>query len=273
MKKLVIVFTACALVLSSMAFGQVSTPSRAFDAKRETLGPHFAGHNIVAIAYALEHSPYLKDKSQFESTAAYQARLAKFTEHTIAGGLMPSGELGFVLRDKDLSDGGYSFTYAADEGVASLSITSPIQAAETRQHLRDYVAGNAFNAKVRVSEWVHDLYILESSKNGIVHVNMKMSPAEARSLKESGRLLVVCHLIAPWILSDSSYMEPTIDSPVELTVRKHVLQVEIDQVWVFDQRTGRIIQKRESSDLSGMCDYDVLGSDGNKIGSRYVPCK
>jgi hypothetical protein len=76
---------------------------------------------------------------------------------------------------------------------------------------------------------------------------LAMGPEEAREFKPDAQLLFVCHLIQPWMGYSVSGHDPTFSQPHETLVGESYLQVVPEELWVFNSRTGEVIQKYSSS--------------------------
>lgn len=70
------------------------------------------------------------------------------------------------------------------------------------------------------------------------------TPDEARSLKDNGVALYLARLRAPYFLSASYYIEPTISSPTSVRTNNELLVVEPLCVAIADKRTGKVYQSR-----------------------------
>jgi hypothetical protein len=70
-----------------------------------------------------------------------------------------------------------------------------------------------------------------------------VAAAEARHLKQSLRVLLVCTLASNHVLKDVSGHEATIDDPFEYTTDKPYVVVRFGQLWLYDSSTGRIIKE------------------------------
>jgi hypothetical protein len=65
-----------------------------FDQSRTTLGPGFRGHDITAIFRSIQRLPNLKNKGEFETTAAYEERRASFANIAASPSEQPHGVRG-----------------------------------------------------------------------------------------------------------------------------------------------------------------------------------
>jgi len=242
------------------------------DISRTSLPPLYTGHNIVELANALEHSPYLKDKSEFETTAAYDTRVAQFPSHPIMGKLTANSHFAFVMSGKTISA-----TYDADRGVMTFRVvelagTSSIKAASTSHPLGSYVASNAFGAKAVIARSVDHDYYLKMTSGYLSMVSVQLPPAEARALKADGRVLLVCHLAPPYINVSTDYHEGTMTERWESKDYTHEVSIVIDEVWLFKYRTGKVFKRETLEKIN--CSHVVMDydTDGNRRGSHSAPC-
>jgi hypothetical protein len=75
-------------------------------------------------------------------------------------------------------------------------------------------------------------------------VRLKMSPEEARLAKSQIRELLIGNLEAPFVGEDGANVgDATIDSPVQLHMSYHTINMQILQVWFYNATTGKIYRK------------------------------
>ncbi|HEY4961722.1 MAG TPA: hypothetical protein VII29_12755 [Terriglobales bacterium] len=70
-----------------------------------------------------------------------------------------------------------------------------------------------------------------------------MAPELASKIKADLRFLIVCRLKEPWYLHSATGHDATFDDPIKLTEGLNFLQVEPEQIWIVDGRTGEVIRK------------------------------
>jgi hypothetical protein len=73
--------------------------------------------------------------------------------------------------------------------------------------------------------------------------DLKVPPTAARLLKEDLRVLVVARLSEPYVLEGQSYSRPSIDAPYEFSDNYRYLYLTIEDVWLFDNSSGAVLQK------------------------------
>lgn len=244
------------------------------DLTLSNLGPAFLGHDITAIVAAIKKSPALAEKSEFESTSAFEARRAGFLDRPLYATLAPTGYLGFVVQDESAL--APVFKYDADSQVLTVTLagnredfimekdqptldTVPVRLVVLSRD--SYVGGNAFGAKVSVARTYAQQYGLAFSEdNWLLHSDsdqigrtftylISMRPDEARAAEANARILVVCLLSKPWLRHSIHSHDPTMDEPTETVIEESYLQVNPEQVWLFNQKTGEVIRKLTESSV------------------------
>jgi hypothetical protein len=229
-----------------------ATPARKyldgpFDDTAGSLPPHFIGNSIEKIHLQQSLAP----KSEFESSAQYDARVLA----------LPSGTYAFQLTDRAPS-------YDADRQVFKYAVYfKPLldrvyaghEAIEVRNietSRREYQASNAFGATVAVRDVTSKSYVILSEEHlkidNTVHIEVPIAGTDAPNLKPRLGLLVVCRT-APELATDrleadnssSVYVSSraTISTPFEYTESYYVLRAHVLGFWVYDQETGRVIEK------------------------------
>jgi len=236
-----------------------------FDASADRLAPYFRGHDVMALLKAVEYSPALAEKKEFETTAAFNARMVGFAQHQLYGSLTATSRLAFLVPRGAGPESGATFSYDADAQILTATFALA-EEAETRhpvvvlkhtsRQTGSYVASNAFGAHALVRRYhdadygiafLTDLYddsILNYADGG--RIQLRMSAEKARRLKPGLRLLLVLKLFNPWANYGTSSQEATISDPYEYTTESHNLYAVLESVWVFDERTGEVINKAEA---------------------------
>lgn len=245
------------------------------DVTLSNVGAAFLGQDITAVAEAIKKSPALAEKSEFESTSAFETRRAGFLDHPLYGTVRPTGYFGFVVEDD--SAFAPAFKYDADSQVLAVTLagnsehfimekdqatldTLPIRLVVLSRD--NYIGSNAFGAKVSVARTYAEQYGLAlSQKNWLLHSPsdetsrtftylLSMRPEEARATKTDAKILLVCLLSRPWLRHAVHSHDPTIDEPTETVIEENYLQISPEQVWVFNQKTGEVIRKLTESSVA-----------------------
>lgn len=204
-----------------------------------------------------------REKGEFETTEAYQARMAK-----AASVIAPTGFLTFPWIA--YSNG---FSFDADKGVvtydsSTLDTSCAVNLSTARYGLgRPYcveqtasvvrgpakVMGNAFGAKVMVSP-VHERRVgiaLGPDRQAGSNVpglstdrlfQFHASIAEAQSLKRNGVIVVRATPKAPLYIEGSHYSGATIDSPQETYGQDYLLVGDISCLSIADAVSGKVYQ-------------------------------
>jgi len=136
--------------------------TESLDLRQTNLGTNFLGNDIVAVVNAIKNSPVLKEKSEFESTSAFQTRRAGFIDQPLYANLVPTGHFAFIVEDSVYSP---AFKYDADAQMMGVTVSG-----RTIQFLLDndnatldtilirrigedrdsYIGSNSFGASVKV---------------------------------------------------------------------------------------------------------------------------
>lgn len=233
-----------------------------FDPTQSTLGPNFRGHDIAAVYRAIDQSPARQERGEFEVNAAFERRQSSFEKVPLYGRVFTSSTFAFVVPTGNNFIDDSSFIYDPDSEKFDVFVPATREKGLRRVTLRSveydrgsYLAGNAFNAKARVTSYRIDEFGVHFDINENAYldpptlesehplVSLPVPLAEAIKLKPALRVLLVCNLIDPWIDFDVSSHDPTITEPEEWTASYRNVNVKLLGIWVFDQRTGKVLEK------------------------------
>jgi hypothetical protein len=246
----------------ALAFGQTAT-SAADKAARQPAAqakqrPDFIADDIEGVINTMATTGAARPKSEFETTEQYEARLLQFAS---------ASKQDFVFLLGVGSDNGdaVSFEYDADSQTMTAnmwgvlpwlrhggpSAKRPQLQVEVKDRLvgsRQYVGSNAYGVKRIVSVREHDKFGLALNGDGVLsgrgpRFSWPMTIEEAKAAKPFLRAAVRCVQYAPTIYKDEGHAEPTIDSPYEFITHYYFLPVLVEQVWIFDVRSGKILKK------------------------------
>ncbi len=238
-----------------------------------TFGPGFLGHDIKAVVALLEKaSP--KSKSEFETTAQFEARVASISpvgkQYVFVND--PSADAQHIDKYNDAGE----FVYNADEQAFDRSIMMAYLGPSSDRRtgtggmfmLRNitvptgqYAATNSFGVRTivsRIEKTLYELQVLKTegklSKTGgdssrpyasassmFIDIHAPMKTGEAISAKSHLRLAFICTVSASEVWREDNVTEPTIDNPVEIRWHEITLPVDINEIIVFDNRTGEIL--------------------------------
>jgi hypothetical protein len=234
-----------------------------------TLAPDYKGVDVEAICNAIRDSEALKPKSEFESSAAYSARLSGFTSTKLVTGLSPIDKIAIVFGD----DSGTAFesTYDADAQAFAVKLKvdikrmyllpgSPMMAqikVKTKiLNSSDYEAGNAMGAKVQVHEVNSETYGIaldptewpaslreNSSYSEVVRMTIPMPSEVAIKAKANLRVAMVGSLHTPWIGDDVFSKDPTISDPYKMLDGQKYLLLTPMELIIFRADTGEILYR------------------------------
>jgi hypothetical protein len=256
---------------AAVAFSSYLTSG--LELNQTNLGSNFRGHDIESVVEAIKKSTALKEKSEFEVTSAYKARLADFERHPLYSSVMPKSAFGFVIDEQPLSPS--PFKYNADKQIMTITLTgvpqhfvmsenSPVEDTivirRTVLQQEKYVGTNAFGAKVEITETYSKLYGITFNQNNWLFGSSRdfertfiysfpMPLDQARTFKEDARIMLVCRLTEPWLRESASGHDPTINEPYKTLVDENYLVATPEQIWVFNQKTGDVIRKLSESVL------------------------
>jgi hypothetical protein len=209
------------------------------------LTPNFKGDDIEQL-FQTGSGP----KSEFETSAQYEAR----RNATRANGKS------LVLLLDDARDN--LFKYDADAGMMSATIptsrvhfllepkqpTHTVISVHTMKHEDEYVGQNAYGAAKHISRTRGDMYGVIISQNFNRPLVFPLDPATARDTKPFLHVGFACTLLDDTPLKNLSYHEPTISAPYDTAIMQHFVPVTINEVFVFDARTGAALLRFHPND-------------------------
>ena len=230
----------------------------------DALPPRYAGHSCRSLAKAV--STIKPQKSEFETTAAYKARVDALSSAPMVGTTTLNDVIGLVQAPEVYS--GVHETYDADRGVLKLDahwdgITQSVNNQLLRKvtldqklkSTRSYTASNAYGKKVDVdsSRWdacgvaFSNLTYYASLTSGRKNIqeSIEMTPDEAKSAKGNLAIVFVGNMSEPYLWEFSDYSKPTIDHPTEMAWGGDLLVMKLVQVWIFNRQSGKIYKKIE----------------------------
>lgn len=220
-----------------------SLEDRAFNTNVERLPPSFKGDNMKRLYDTLERIP---EKSKMESTAAFYERLEKAVDYdryyTFVDSISPE--------------------YDADQQKLSFSIRNASAWGEARLvQGGSYRASNAYGATVTVSREHYEGFGIKSfslpSKckgkpswqcDNEFKYELSGGPERARYLQKNLRALYIGRLHftdqSPSYTSVEVFgQKPTISSPYDDKTVYYLVNLWVEQIWLFDSATGEILDK------------------------------
>jgi hypothetical protein len=221
-------------------------PDVPFNTKVERLPPNFKGDSMKRLYDTVESIP---EKGEMESTGAFYDRLEKAVDYNRYYAFVDS----------------ISPEYDADGQKLSLSIRTDLAWGEPRKVLGgSYRASNAYGATVTVlREHYEDFGIknfslpLNCTGKGLFACDqykyeLTVPPERARYLKRNLRILYIglLHFTNEERYKHASYTSlevfgsgPTISSPYDEKRVHYLVNLWIEQTWLFDFATGEILDK------------------------------
>jgi hypothetical protein len=227
---------------------------------------NFYGNDFSKL-YALLLTSF-KAKDEFETTEAYQKRIAEGAERVLTGKLSANSLMAFRydLTDKSID---FSAKYNADKQVLSVVIESklvsvlsfdnslksgygiPTKDAELNK-LGTYEGQNAYGAKKEVEKSELNQYLFTFNNirefkpflsDNDISLELSLPPEQAREAKSNLSYLLITRLSKPYAGIDVDRLTPKIDNPVDVTSFKRYLSGRIEEIWIYNRKTGEIYQK------------------------------
>lgn len=224
----------------------------------DELGPGYKGHACIPIAKRL-HSLKV-DKDAFETTAAHADRMGALGKEKIVGSTLIGDTFGFVDAYRSFSE-----DYDADRGTLHVRgiwgakmqrIGDAFFVAElldsTQLSTRSYTAANAYGRTAQVTSTTArgcgllftniPLKLLQPNIRQL-DVSLELSPEQARLAIYNIQIMFVGKLAPPYLSGYFDFTRPTIKDPREKNWEGDNLTIELQQVWLFNRKTGHVYKK------------------------------
>jgi PDZ domain len=251
------------------------------DLGQTNLGADFVGHDITAVFETIRNSPALKEKSEFESTSAFQRRRSGFSDQPLFANVTPTGFFAFVVEGVVYAP---QFKYDADAQMLAVALSAQtvsftmdkdkptLDGVRIRRINIDrdsYIGSNAYGAKIKVDRtYASEFGVAFNQGNWLFRTAERYSlqqfsyllaigPDEAKALKADLKLLLVCRLTDPWFRHSAHGHDPTVTEPYETLVDENYLQISPEQVWIFNSRTGEVVRKLSESSIAADQDQQL----------------
>lgn len=201
-------------------------------------------------------------KGEFETTAAFEARVVASAKKPLTAQVDASSLLAFVV---DLKIQGEISSYDADTEFLGVLIhtgespfvgsTRGLKLRVDEKILRTYEAQNGFGAKFNVieteSEWWSLILVnadnLVSKKRTFREVDLdltiRVNAETAQRTKNNLGVLVVGRVAPPYMLETADVVVPTSTVPRSSAIKKHWLPVKAEEIWLYNSSTGEILKK------------------------------
>ena len=201
---------------------------------QKSVGPGFLGQDTrTAVAALARSSP--GPKSEFETTAQYETRMASFMARRQQYVFVNDPRVD-ALRDDSDSDF-ERFKYNADKQMLTRTVIlstgtegAPFELKVDMTPTGQYVATNAFGVRKLVHRFEKNVYelcvtekpeIFDGALGGsewLVRIKLPMKATEAMVLRDNLRIALVCTVSEPNIKQDGWRTEATITEPSEVHV-------------------------------------------------------
>jgi hypothetical protein len=193
-------------------------------------------------------------KTEFETTADYQQRLANILHQDIAPGVSLESPLPFLLNQAFVGSTlpVAKLSYDADSEFLKVSIsTTPVgQMAELilkteGGEVGHYTGQNAFGATADVSRMHSEDYGITFDRNTWLNRSDIITPIprdQARIVYSHLRLILVCKAVQPYVTSRFQHLDPTLDSPIDSNANGNLIVVEPLELRLYDEQTGQVLK-------------------------------
>jgi hypothetical protein len=243
-------------VASAPCLAAPTTASGPFDAGSASLPAQFAGHDCFAIARTLKR--VAKPKSEFETNAAFEDRIASLASVNLVGNTEMADLIAIAVNPLALS-----MKYDAEDGEATFGIEDfaiktalvgdklapMIVTTQRKVSERSYLGSNAFGVRAKVSETryagcgvtasnVEPMYM-----RLYANVSAKIAPETAQRLKAHLGAVMIGKVVAPFLSRIDEHSAATIDFPLESTTEGEAIVVQLKDIWYFNRQTGEVAAK------------------------------
>jgi tetratricopeptide (TPR) repeat protein len=234
------------------------------------LPPNFIGNNALKIFEALENSNKSQEKGEFETQKQYVDRISRERRMPLMGNISKDSILAFAV-DVNAIDRVITNRYDADEQMMNYEFTpDPCQDKLTSSKLdskdskrcfnlemkivrdRNYNATNGFGSKFIVNEkivFVPSLLIEKWNTSELRKSSIRLTIEKAKEAKHQNSVLMIGKLTSPFISKGFLNTKPTQTNPKDWNWLYRYLHLELQEIWIFNQRTGEIYKKINVIDI------------------------
>lgn len=237
-----------------------------------SLPPNYLGADIKGLLSSISDSKVLAPKSEFETSAQYDARIASFANVRLLGDISPNEQIAFVIAadsnnliisyDADTQDftiglKGSSRNFLIEPGrpaYVTLDLVSDLQTP------KKYMGSNAMGASVVIEEldgqdyglaippenWLFSqegIIASGASKENIL-LALHASSDRAPSIKPQLRIAIVGKSNEPYILHDVFGKDATFTEPTKYLIGKRYLPFIPSELLLFRNDTGEILERQ-----------------------------
>jgi len=258
-----------------------AVPAQNLDFSGGRLPPQFLPIDPAKLYEAASRTLVAPEKSEFETTAQYQARIPALAQKVLLENLRASDDFAFVLKPSSRSISGplqkrddfltfqvgVETKYDADSKQMSVSI--PMHAGEIGRdykwvsaihrsvtHGAPYIGQTAFGVQHLVRKVKTDTLELEVEDYDWLTPNgpddstekvffLVVEPDEARALTENIEVIMIGRLRAPFTSHSVDGVEPSLEQvePTDITWVHRLIHIALDQIIFADSRTGAILRQ------------------------------
>jgi hypothetical protein len=242
------------------------------------LGPDFAGNDAEAVYNALAALKNKLTKDEFETTAQYQQRVREATDATLIGNFKLTSVYAFRVKPFLSLDVAYNadtqqmtVTVSADTvmtGTSRDDSTSGVRFDHSRVEVkvksvdrggRTYAGTNAFGAVMQVTSSAFDSYQIafrrlnkDEYDLGIgekFSLALAVKPDAAVTLKPNIAVLALVSLDtnSSYAAEYTTARSATVQYPHEEKNTKKLILCKLVDLWVFDERDGKVLSKFSNS--------------------------
>jgi protein TonB len=256
--------TSSEQVAAGIARGSAGQGSVLDFAVIDKLPPRYAGADCSAMARKLKS--FNVEKSEYETTSAYSARMAALAGRKIDGARTMADPVAFMDPGSDIAS-----TYVADAGHLDVTakpenVLQTIEGAsrpgvivsERLAGARSVVMSNAFGAKVQGTEARRSVCTLAfknmenfDEQMDAVSALIPMTPAEAKAAKQQLAVLYIGTVAPPFVGTYDGFHKATLDDPHQVAWDGDTIVMNLAEVWLFNRATGKVYHKVPAGRLRG----------------------
>lgn len=193
-------------------------------------------------------------KSEFETTAEYQRRLATVLNQEIAPGVSLQSPLPFLLNQTFAGPTlpVAKLSYDADSEYLKISISpNPLGGMAglilktEGGEIGEYTGQNAYGATANVSRSHFEDYGIAIDRNNWLSrsdIRTLIPRDQARMIYSHLQLVLICRAIQPYITSQFQHFGPTLSSPIDSNANENLIVVEPLELRLYDGQTGQVLK-------------------------------
>ena len=224
---------------------------------------NFKGVNIKDLYTSLTKNKELNTQTEYETKLDFEKRLVTQNKKYILNNLSKESLFCFIPEDysskKYVYDNTLELKYNSEEKELNVSINlenDQIKINDYNNILGTNKAQNSYGAKTIVTRMiledfqikimnVEDFNLKKYILNNTLKTNISLDPIKAKIIKEKNKLNIL--LIGKLNKNTHSYNEDyslaTISNPSEAKLIKKIINLDIEEIWLFDKKTGEVLKK------------------------------